>query len=645
MNEYADEINVLGKMVKESPILDTCLLKSIHSPRDIKKLNVNQLENLAKEIRSFLVEKVSKTGGHLASNLGVVELTLALHGVFTTPIDKIVWDVGHQTYVHKILTGRKNCFDTLRQMDGISGFPKVKESEHDCFDTGHSSTSVSAALGLAKARDIKGEKHSVVAVIGDGALTGGMSFEALNDAGRSPNNLIVILNDNEMSISKNVGGMSKYLSKIRNEPLYFKVKEDLDNIITKIPAIGKRTVRALSKVKGSIKYSFVPGMLFEELGFRYIGPVDGHDITALIKILTIAKRLKGPILIHVFTQKGKGYTFAEEKPQLFHGISPFEVETGEVKSKGGPTYSDVFGNELLELAKNNKDVVAITAAMPQGTGLDKFSKELPNRFFDVGIAEQHAVTFAAGLAKSGLKPVFAVYSSFLQRAYDQIMHDVSLQNLHVVFGVDRAGVVGEDGETHQGLYDLSFLSHVPNMTILAPADYHELKIMLDYSVSVHKGPIAIRYPRGKGQEEIAEAPPIVYGKAAQLTSGKDISIIAAGNMVDTALKVAANLKQSDIEAEVINVRFIKPLDEKCIIGSAIKTLHVVTMEDNSVVGGLGSGVLGLLNKNNCNVRTKIIGFPDQPIYQGSRDELYKKYKLDAQSVTQELLKWFHKSKA
>ena len=640
MSDFVDGINVLGERAKESPILEVCTLQSIRSPEDIKKLNVSQLESLAKEIRSFLVEKVSVTGGHLASNLGVVELTLALHGVFTTPKDKIVWDVGHQTYVHKILTGRRDRFDTLRQMNGISGFPKVKESEHDCFDTGHSSTSVSAALGLAKARDIKGENSSVIAVIGDGALTGGMAFEALNDAGRSPNNLIVILNDNGMSISKNVGGMSRYLSKIRNEPIYFKVKEDLDYIINKIPAIGKSTVKALSKVKGSIKYSFVPGMLFEELGFRYLGPVDGHDITALIKILTIAKRLKGPILIHIFTQKGRGYTFAEEKPHLFHGVSPFEVETGEVRSKGGPTYSDVFGNELVELAQKDKGVVAITAAMPQGTGLDNFSKIFPERFFDVGIAEQHAVTFAAGMAQSGLKPVVAVYSSFLQRAYDQIMHDVALQNLHVIFAVDRAGVVGEDGETHQGLYDLSFLSHIPNMTVLAPADYNELKKMLAYAVTVHKGPIAIRYPRGKGQEEIVESPSVAYGKAALLESGKDISIIAAGNMVETALKIASNLKQYDIDSEVINVRFVKPLDEKCIIGSAVKTRHVVTIEDNSVCGGLGSSVLGILNKNNCNVKTRIFGFPDQPIYQGSRDELFKKYKLDTQSITQELLKWF-----
>ncbi|MDF2523871.1 MAG: 1-deoxy-D-xylulose-5-phosphate synthase [Clostridiales bacterium] len=640
MNEYVDGIKMFTEREKESPNLEACSLKSIYSPEDIKKLNINQLESLAQEIRSFLIEKISKTGGHLASNLGVVELTLALHGVFTTPKDKIVWDVGHQTYVHKLLTGRKDRFDTLRQMDGISGFPKVKESEHDCFDTGHSSTSVSAALGLAKARDIKGEDHSVIAVIGDGALTGGIAFEALNDAGRSPNNLIVILNDNEMSISKNVGGMSRYLGKIRNEPIYHKVKEDLDYIINKIPAIGKGTVRALSKVKGSIKYSFVPGMLFEELGFRYLGPVDGHDITALIKILSIAKRLKGPILIHVLTQKGKGYTYAEKKPHLFHGISPFEVETGEVRSKGGPTYSDVFGNELIEIAKKDKEVVAITAAMPQGTGLDSFSKEFPERFFDVGIAEQHAVTFAAGLAQSGLKPVVAVYSSFLQRAYDQIMHDVALQNLHVIFAVDRAGIVGEDGETHQGLYDISFLSHIPNMTILAPADYNELRKMLVFALTKHNGPIAIRYPRGKGQEELIEASSVIYGKAALLKSGKDLSIIAAGNMVENALKVAENLKQYNIDAEVINTRFIKPLDEKCIIGSATKTRHVVSIEDNSACGGLGSSILGLLNKNNCNVKTRIFGFPDQPVYQGSRDELFKKYKLDSESITHEILKWF-----
>lgn len=643
VSEIVDGTNVFGRAGKVNTSTPAHrFLDSVRSPEDIKKLNVKQLKTLAVEVREFLVDKVSRTGGHLASNLGVVELTLALHYVFTTPRDRIIWDVGHQAYVHKILTGRKEYFHTLRQMDGISGFPKVKESVHDCFNTGHSSTSISAALGLAKARDIREEDYSVIAVIGDGALTGGMAFEALNDAGRSPNNLIVVLNDNEMSIAKNVGGLSMYLSKIRTEPFYFRVKEDLDNILTRIPAIGKTTVKALSHVKGSIKYSLVPGIIFEELGFRYLGPVDGHNISDLKKIFTTAKRLKGPVLIHVCTQKGKGYTYAEEKSHLYHSISPFEIETGEVRSKGGTTYSDIFSTEIVRLAEADDKIVAITAAMPHGTGLDLFSKKFNSRFFDVGIAEQHAVTFAAGLAQNGLKPVFAVYSSFLQRSYDQILHDVALQNLHVVFAIDRAGVVGEDGETHQGLYDLSYLSHIPNMTIMAPADYEELGMMLEFAFMKHNGPVAVRYPRGKGPQRLADTTPITLGKALQLTEGKNLTLLAAGSMVETALKVYELLKKYDIHAEVINPRFIKPLDEKCIINSALKTGQVVTIEDNSIVGGFGSSVLELFNLKDLNIRTKIMGFPDQPVYQGSKDELFKKYKLDADSIVTEILKWWKK---
>lgn len=623
-------------MIKNNPIGN--LLENIHSPEDVRKLGNRQLEALADEIRQFLIDKVSVTGGHLASNLGVVELTLALHKVFNTPEDKIVWDVGHQSYVHKIITGRKEQFDTLRQLDGISGFPKQCESDYDCFNTGHSSTSISAALGIAKARDILKEQYSVVAVIGDGAMTGGMSFEALNDAGRSPNNLTIILNDNEMSISKNVGGFSRYLSKIRTQPIYFKAKEDLDTFLNRIPAIGKSAARALDRAKGTIKYIVMPGMIFEELGLKYLGPIDGHDIGELIKVLASAKRLKGPVLIHIRTQKGKGYRFAENRPQDFHGVSPFEIETGEVKISNGPSYSDIFGKKMVSLAMTETKLVAITAAMPLGTGLEEFSKKYTERFFDVGIAEQHAVTFAAGLSKAGIKPVVAIYSTFLQRSYDQILHDVALQNLHVVLAIDRAGIVGEDGETHQGLYDMSFLNHIPNMTIAAPCDYEELEKLLEFAVTEHNGPIAIRYPRGSGKRQLMQTSEILYGKGVKLISGNDISIIAVGNMVDIALKVAEVLNKKGISAEVINGRFIKPLDERLILESAAKTRAVATFEDNTIKGGFGSSILELLNKNNYKVKTGIFGFPDIPILHGSRSELHKKYGLDVDSLVHEVLK-------
>jgi len=616
------------------------LLKDIHSPEDIKKLDFTKLGDLAEEIRAFLIENVSRTGGHLASNLGVVELTLSLHSVFNTPQDKIIWDVGHQSYVHKIITGRANKFDTLRQLEGISGFPKFKESEHDCFNTGHSSTSVSAALGFAKARDIKKENYSVIAVIGDGALTGGMAFEALNDAGRSPNNLIVILNDNEMSITKNVGGMSSYLSKIRTEPFYFKVKEDLDIILNKLPAIGKSAAKALDRVKGSVKYIIMPGILFEELGFKYLGPIDGHNMQELNNVLTRAKSIKGPVLVHVCTQKGKGYTFAEESPHLFHGVSPFEIETGEALSSGGPSYSDIFGDMLNKLAEKDENIVAITAAMPHGTGLERFSNKYNNRFFDVGIAEQHGVTFAAGLARNGLKPVFAVYSSFLQRSYDQVLHDIALQNLHVVFAVDRAGIVGEDGETHQGLYDLSFLSHIPNFTIMAPADYDEFEKMMEYAFLEHNAPIAIRYPRGKGKTELVGGGPVKLGQGVLYKEGTDITLISIGSMFETALAVTEQLDKLGISVELINARFVKPIDSKMIINSGVKTKKIVTLEDNTVMGGFGSNVLEMINQKGYNIKTRIFGFPDQPIMQGSKNSIFKKHKLDPESIVSEILKMF-----
>ncbi len=614
------------------------LLNNIKSPEDIRKLTLAELRSLADEIRSFLLERVSATGGHLASNLGVVELTLALHSVFQTPHDKIIWDVGHQSYVHKIITGRKDQFGTLRQFNGLSGFPKGSESEYDSFDTGHSSTSISAALGYARARDMMHEDYAVAAVIGDGALTGGMAFEALNDAGRSPNNLIIILNDNGMSISKNVGGFSRYLSKIRTQPIYYKAKEDFDIFLHKLPGIGNKAAKALKRAKGTIKYIVMPGMLFEEIGLKYLGPIDGHDIGELTKVLSNAKGMKGPVLIHVLTHKGKGYQFAESKPQEFHGISPFEVETGEVKVNNGPTYSDIFGEKITALAAAEPKLVAITAAMPLGTGLDKFSKKYPQRFFDVGIAEQHAVTFAAGLAKTGIKPVVAVYSTFLQRSYDQILHDVALQKLHVIFAIDRAGLIGDDGETHQGIYDLSYLSHIPNLTILAPADYNELNRMLEYCVLQHEGPIAVRYPRGTGKDMLTQPVPVKYGKGVRLTTGNDITIVAVGKMVETALKAAELLLKKDINAEVINARFIKPLDSKLILESALKTRAVAIIEDNCIRGGLGSSVLELLNENGYMLKTKLFGFPDMPIPHGSRDILYEKFGLDADSIAHEIIK-------
>jgi len=620
------------------------ILDRVNSPEDLKKLNLDELNKLANEIRMFLIDKVSKTGGHLASNLGVVELTLALHRVFNSPQDKIVWDVGHQSYVHKIITGRKEQFDTLRKLGGLSGFPKINESEHDAFNAGHSSTSISAALGIAKARDLNNESYSVVAVIGDGAMTGGMAFEALNNAGRYPNNFIVVLNDNEMSISKNVGGLSKYLSKIRTEPFYFKVKEDIDIMLNKIPAIGKSAAKALGRVKGSIKYMIVPGIIFEELGFKYLGPVDGHNITEIERLLTISKTIKGPVLIHVCTQKGKGYTYAEENPDLFHGVAPFEIETGEVKASSGPGYSDIFGREIVNIAREDEKVVAITAAMPHGTGLIPFSKTFPERFFDVGIAEQHAVTFAAGLARGGIKPVVAIYSSFLQRAYDQILHDVAIQNLHVVFAIDRAGIVGEDGETHQGIYDISFLGHIPNMAILAPCDYAEFALMLNYAVKEHNGPIAVRYPRGKGAEKLLDTEPIKFGKALLVREGSNMTIAAVGNKVETALKVADMLEKMDISCDVIYFRFIKPIDEKLLINSVLKTRHLITIEDNAIAGGFGSKLLETINQKGINIKTKMFGYPDQFIPHGSKNEIQSIYRLDEQAIVNDVVKLLNKAR-
>ncbi len=613
-------------------------LDSIDFPEDIKKLNNEQLNGLADEIRNFLVEQVSKTGGHLASNLGVVELTLAIHFNFNTEMDKIVWDVGHQSYVHKILTGRKNQFDTLRKFGGLAGFPKTCESIHDCFNTGHSSTSISAALGMARARDLKKENYSVVAVIGDGAMTGGMSYEALNDAGRSTSNFIVILNDNEMSIAKNVGGMSKYLSKLRTDPKYTKTKEDIDNFLDKIPNLSKIPRAAVRKLKGTIKYLLTPGLFFEQLGYKYYGPVDGHNIEELNKALNAAKNIRGPVLIHVYTQKGKGYSFAEESPDRFHGIAPFEVETGETIGTREPDYSEVFGDKVVEIAEKDSRVVAISAAMIKGTGLNKFSNLYPSRLFDVGIAEQHAVTSAAGMAISGMIPIVAIYSSFLQRAYDQIIHDVAIQNLHVVFAIDRAGIVGEDGETHQGEFDISFLNHIPNFTLMAPADYFELREMIHFAVYGQTGPVAIRYPRGRGKEFIGADKPIELGKSVVVRKGEDVCIIAVGSMVDTALKAADKLYENGINAEVISARFIRPIDEDMIIDCGKKFKYIITLEDNCRFGGFGSRVLDVLNKNRLKADLTIMGLPDEFVSHGSRNELLKKLGLDYNTIADNILK-------
>lgn len=618
-------------------------LNDLDSPEYLKSLSSDELIQLSTEIREFIIENVSKTGGHLASNLGVVELTLALHKVFETPKDKIIWDVGHQAYVHKIITGRKDVFNTLKQFGGISGFPRVNESPHDIFDTGHSSTSISAALGMARARDIKKEDYSVIAVIGDGALTGGMSFEALNDAGRSTTNLIVILNDNQMSISKNVGGMSKHLSNIRSGPYYYKIKEDMEYFFDHVPVIGKQMKGILHKIKSAIKYNFLPGIIFEELGFKYIGPIDGHNISQVSDVLSNAKKIKGPVFLHVCTQKGKGYSFAEENPQVFHGISPFEIETGEIISKGGKAYSEVFGEKILELADKNKKIVAITAAMPNATGLDAFSKKYPNRFFDVGIAEQHAVTMSAGLAANGLTPVFAVYSSFLQRAFDQVHHDVALGRQHVVLGIDRAGIVGEDGETHQGIYDLSFLRHIPNMAIMSPADYTDFTNMIEFAIEDYDGPIAIRYPRGRGNQCLSEKNKtlVKLGKSVELQEGKDLTILAVGAMVETALTAAKLLgEKRGLSVTVVNARFVKPLDEAAIINYAQSTGKLVTLEDNSIAGGFGSGVTELLLSKKLNIPVLVMGLKDKFIEHGSRTQLMYKYELTPEAVADKTWRYF-----
>ncbi|MGI6574509.1 MAG: 1-deoxy-D-xylulose-5-phosphate synthase [bacterium] len=622
------------------------LLESINSPEDVRCLSMTQLVQLAEEIRKYIIDIVSQTGGHLAPNLGVVELTLALHTVFNSPHDKIIWDVGHQSYIHKLVTGRREMLPTIRTAGGLSGFPKPEESPHDIFATGHTSTSISAALGLALARDMQGEAYHVCAVIGDGALTAGMAFEALNNAGDLGTNLLVVLNDNEMSIAPNVGAMASYLSRLRSDPAYFRIKEDVEYILRKIPAIGGRVVKTVERLKDSLKYLLVAGMLFEELGFTYLGPIDGHNLPLLKRVLLSAKKIKGPVLLHVLTTKGKGYKPAEDNPDRFHGIGQFDVQTGRaVKNPNAPpSYTEVFGNTLVKLAATDNKIIGITAAMSGGTGMDKLAARFPERCFDVGIAEQHAVTLAAGLATGGLKPVVAIYSTFLQRAYDQIVHDVCMPHLPVVFALDRGGVVGEDGPTHHGVFDLAYLRHIPGMAVMAPANEAELQQMLVTALN-HSGPIALRYPRGKGEGvNLLDNPdPITVGKAEILRRGKDATILALGPMVARACAAAEQLSKEGIDVTVVNARFVKPLDEELIIQEAQLTGKLITVEDHVCQGGFGSAVLELLaRKNMLNCQVKLLGYGDHFVEHGNRELLLEKNGLTAAGIGQavrEMLGW------
>ena len=615
------------------------MLERIQKANDIKNLKREELPQLAQEIREFLVDKVSRTGGHLASNLGVVELTMAMHLVFDLPDDKIIWDVGHQSYTHKILTGRKEGFETLRQYGGMSGFPKRKESDCDAFDTGHSSTSISAGVGLVKARDLRGESHSVISVIGDGSLTGGMAYEALNNASQLDTNFIIVLNDNYMSISENVGGMSKYLDKIRTADFYTGLKKGVTRTLEQIPVVGDSLIEQIRKTKSSIKQLVVPGMFFEDMGITYLGPVPGHDVSMLCRAFKEAKKIEGPVLIHVLTTKGKGYEPAENEPSKFHGISPFQIETGEVKTKSSKdSYTDIFGKVMCDEAMKRKDIVTITAAMKDGTGLSRFQRMFPERFFDVGIAEEHAVTFAAGLAAGGIKPVFAVYSSFLQRGYDQLIHDVGLQNLPVVFAVDRAGLVGSDGETHQGIFDLSYLSSIPNMTVLSPKHKWELADMLRFAIQ-HEGPIAIRYPRGAAYDQYEEfRSPVVYGKSEMIYEEKDIVVISMGHMFSEAVKVRESLKREGYSCTLVNGRFVKPLDGACITKLAKNHKLIAVMEENVLTGGYGMQVLSFAGEQSLDVKVLPLALPDDYVEHGSVDQLRKETGIDEETMVKKIMK-------
>ncbi len=617
-------------------------LKNINSPSDVKRLDINELNTLCGEIREFLVKSVSKTGGHLGSNLGIVELTVALHYCFNSPTDKIIWDVGHQSYVHKILTGRLNMFNTLRKFKGLSGFPKPEESEHDAFCAGHSSTSVSVGLGFCAARDLDKANYSVISVIGDGAMSGGLVFEALNNAGERQSPFIIILNDNQMSISRNVGGIAKMLNAIRTAPAYLVAKADISRFIKKIPVVGGGITNALERVKDTVRYLLVPGAMFEELGIKYVGPVDGHNIEELINVLERVKKMEAPVLLHVYTKKGKGYKNAERAPHIFHGVEPFNIETGKaVTAKKGKSYTDAFGKAIVKLAEQNQKIVAITAAMQSGTGLNEFKKRFPERIFDVGIAEAHGAAFAAALAKNGYKPVFAVYSTFLQRCYDQIIHDVCLQNLPVVFAVDRAGIVGADGATHQGVFDLSFLSHISNLTVMAPRNGIELEKMLAYAFNLNS-PVAIRYPRGTCSTLLSEnVPAIEYGKGEVLENGHDIAIISVGVMFDTAYAVHKRLKEEGFSPMLYNARFISPVD-KLLVGDLSRFDFVFVLEDNIRDGGFGSKLL--MDMADGGIKCTCFhsfAFPEGFIEHGTRDEIFKMYGIDAESVynkIRELLK-------
>ncbi|HPU00281.1 MAG: 1-deoxy-D-xylulose-5-phosphate synthase [Firmicutes bacterium] len=609
-------------------------------PEDLKNLSIAELKELAAEIRQYMIRTVADTGGHLASNLGVVELALALHSTFDSPRDRIIWDVGHQSYPHKLLTGRWDRFPTLRRYGGLSGFPKPSESEHDPFGTGHSSTSISAALGLALARDFYGENYRVIAVIGDGALTGGMAYEALNHAGHVKADLIVVLNDNKMSISSNVGAISDYLGRIRSDPKYSRLKAEFEQLMNRVPLVGKKMVESAERLRGGLKYLLTPGMIFEELGLTYFGPVDGHNIAALKRTLRQAARMKGPVLVHVLTEKGKGYPHAEAAPERFHGIGPFDLGNGLPRSKKKyPTYTEVFGKTMLKLAAADPKIVALTAAMAGGTGLSRFAELYPQRFYDVGIAEQHAAGLAAALAAGGLKPVFAVYSTFLQRAYDQLVHDICLQNLPVVLAVDRAGIVGEDGETHQGIFDLSYLRSIPGMAIMAPRNEDELQHMLYTALYGAPGPAALRYPRDKGEGVPLSEPRLLpWGKGELLREGKDLLIVAAGTVANAALAAADRLaREAGIDAAVINARFVKPLDEELILQWARRCGRLLTVEESILAGGFGSAVLELLAERGLALPVSRLGIDDRFVEQGPRELLLSLYGLDAEGIYREAL--------
>lgn len=613
------------------------ILEQIKGPEDLKKLTSEELSQLAEEIRAFLIEKISHTGGHLASNLGVVELTIALFRTFDLPEDKIIWDVGHQSYTHKILSGRRMEFDELRQYGGLSGFPKRKESPYDSFDTGHSSTSISAGLGIAQGRDILGEDYKVVSVIGDGALTGGMAYEALNNAARMKKNFIIILNDNKMSISENVGGMSRYLGGLRTGAGYNDLKKNVADTLERIPVVGGRMIDKIKRTKNSIKQLFIPGMLFENMGITYLGPVDGHNIPALCKVLKEAQKLDHAVLVHVLTKKGKGYEPAEKNPAHFHGVSPFNIKTGKpLAEKKYPTYTDVFSKKLCQLGETHSELVAVTAAMPDGTGVAAFGKKFPDRFFDVGIAEAHAVTSAAGMAAAGLRPVVAVYSSFLQRGYDQILHDVCIQNLPVLFAVDRAGLVGSDGETHQGIFDYSYLTSIPNMSVAAPKNLWELRAMLDFAMD-YKAPFAIRYPRGTAYRGLKEfMQPIAYGKGEIIYEEENIALLAVGSMVSTGEHVRAKLKEEGVSCTLANARFVKPFDKELVDRLAKNHRLIVTMEENVLQGGFGLPVTAYIHEHYPQVKVMNIALPDAYVEHGNVSVLRKGLGIDSDSIIQRL---------